>query len=232
MTNDINKQKRTAEQEELLEYLKKARPCRRCNRPVEPDPDFINLPGLLQLLECSESLSEAKRAIDTTPVYCAECWQQNITRAQEKWGRSPDLVAGEGYEMDLSQDEVVTVCVALQSALSAEMDELNEGEGVEVYWLVYQIDTPTGGTLVIHMPKFNTGPDCPHRLDEEMLKLYWRMQNFLIAACGEEPISASEYFPTKELQRWGLWYEREVGFEVIGRERDPLSGPAQMPWVD
>jgi len=226
MRNDINKQKLTAEQEELVEYLKKARPCRRCNRPVEPDPDLINVPGLLRLLECSESLSEAKREIDTTPVYCAECWQQNITRARRKWGRSPDLVAGEGYEMDLSQDEVFTVCVALVCALSAEMEELKEGAGIEVDWWVYQIQQPTGGTLVVHMPKFNAGPDCPHGLDEEMLKLYWRMQNFLIAVSGEEPISPSQFFPTKELQLWGLWYEGEVGFEVLGRERDPLSGPA------
>lgn len=209
---NMNKDELTAEQGELLEYFMKPRPCSGCNQLIELERDMFDVSSLIRLLE-SRSLSDAKRAIDAMPMHCPSCWRENHARAEQRWGRSYDLAGSERGGVELSQDEIFTLCLALECSLSAMMEDFKE-RGNEFYWLVYGVKVPGGGMFVVQIPKFETQPEWLDSLVEKYFRLFWRLQNFLLEAYGEEPMSAAEFFPTKGLREWGEQYERQAGLQV------------------
>lgn len=213
--NNMNQDELTAEQRELLECAMKPRSCTRCNEPIQATPGMIDVSDLIGVLEASPSLSDVKRAMDTSPAFCPKCSAANHARAQERWGMSSDVGSSEGSVVEFSPSEIYDICSAIRASLA---DRMWRRKFVEKYgkadWRAWKVALPYGGWAILEKPWFEKEPDSLSPLDEQSLKLFWRLQNLLIEAHGGVPISASEFFPTKELRQWGEQYERQVGFEV------------------
>jgi len=213
--NNMNQHELTAEQRELLEYAMKPRSCTRCNEPIQTTPGMIDVSDLTALLRVSPSLSDVKQAMDTSPAFCPKCSAANHARAQRRWGMSSDVGGDQGSVVEFSPSEIYDICTAIRESLG---DRMWRRKFVEEYgktdWQVCKMALPYGGWFILEKPCFEKEPDSLPPLDQQSLKLFWRLQNLLIEAHGGVPISASEFFPTKQLREWGQQYERQVGIDV------------------
>lgn len=186
----MNEHELTPEQKELLEYIKKPRPCTRCEQLIEPDPDMIDVSGVIRLLEFWKSVSSAKDAIDSAPAFCPKCWRENRARAEQRWGLSWDVNAAQGSVVEFALREIYETCTAIEESLGQRM---SDPEFVEKYgeadWRVWKMAVPYGGWLILKKPWFEKEPGQLSEPEQRCLKLVWRLQNLLIEAFGGVPIS-------------------------------------------